>query len=115
MPCTKKYESGDFACIEAEFMVERLVGFYLLNMYVPTLLGVIPYAGTSFFTYETLKGWTVRRKGGDKHGPMLPSPIERLGCGAVAGLLGQASSYPLDIARWVLLYYECSDDVIYLI
>jgi len=65
----------------------------------PTLLGVIPYAGTSFFTYETLKGWTVRRKGGDKHGPMLPSPIERLGCGAVAGLLGQASSYPLDIAR----------------
>ena len=27
--------------IEAEFMVERLVGFYLLNMYVPTLLGVI--------------------------------------------------------------------------
>ena len=67
----------------------------------PTLLGVIPYAGTSFFTYETLKAWTVRRKGGEKHGPMLPSPLERLGCGAVAGLLGQASSYPLDIARWV--------------
>lgn len=23
--------------------------------YLPTILGVIPYAGTSFFTYETLK------------------------------------------------------------
>ena len=65
----------------------------------PTLLGVIPYAGTSFFTYETLKSWTVQRKGGDMHHAMLPSPVERLGCGAVAGLLGQASSYPLDIVR----------------
>ena len=67
----------------------------------PTLLGVIPYAGTSFFTYETLKGWTVRRRAGEgvSHSLMLPSPVERLGCGAVAGLLGQAASYPLDIVR----------------
>ena len=66
----------------------------------PTLLGVIPYAGTSFFTYETLKGWTVARRGGEHSGyTLLPSPVERMGCGAVAGLLGQAASYPLDIVR----------------
>jgi len=65
----------------------------------PTLLGVIPYAGTSFFTYETLKGYAVRRKGGDCGSPLLPSPLERLACGAVAGLLGQTASYPLDIVR----------------
>jgi len=65
----------------------------------PTLLGVIPYAGTSFFTYETLKGYAVRRKGGDATHPMLPSPLERLAAGAVAGLLGQTASYPLDIVR----------------
>merc|ERR1711872_925374 len=65
----------------------------------PTLLGVIPYAGTSFFTYETLKGWAVQRKGGDSSHPMLPSPLERLAAGAVAGLLGQTASYPLDIVR----------------
>lgn len=27
----------------------------LYRGYSPTVLGVIPYAGTSFFTYETLK------------------------------------------------------------
>lgn len=27
----------------------------LYRGYVPTILGVIPYAGTGFFTYETLK------------------------------------------------------------
>lgn len=27
----------------------------LYKGYLPTLLGVVPYAGTSFFTYETLK------------------------------------------------------------
>jgi len=76
----------------------------LLALYrglTPTLLGVIPYAGTSFFTYETLKSWAVERKGGDNDAlhPMLPSPLERLAAGAVAGLLGQTASYPLDIVR----------------
>ena len=68
----------------------------------PTLLGVIPYAGTSFFPYETLKGWMLRRRAeagpGDQRLPP-PGPVERMGCGAVAGLLGQAASYPLDIVR----------------
>ena len=81
---------------------EGLLAFY--RGLTPTLLGVIPYAGTSFFTYETLKDWTIRRRGREEeagaHLFMLPSPVERLGCGAVAGLLGQASSYPLDIVRY---------------
>ena len=87
------------------YRTEGLLAFY--RGLTPTLLGVIPYAGTSFFTYETLKGWTIRRRGKEgemgSHLFMLPSPVERLGCGAVAGLLGQASSYPLDIVRYKLL------------
>lgn len=35
------------------YQSEGLKGFY--RGYVPTILGIIPYAGTSFFTYCTLK------------------------------------------------------------
>merc|ERR1740131_520260 len=78
----------------------RVEGFFALYRgLTPTLLGVIPYAGTSFFTYETLKQKAIERKGGDENHPMLPSPLERLASGAVAGLLGQTASYPLDIVR----------------
>ncbi|CAH1789258.1 unnamed protein product [Owenia fusiformis] len=60
----------------------------------PTILGIIPYAGVSFFTYETLK-----KRHAAESGNRSPSPLERLCYGAIAGLLGQTSSYPLDIAR----------------
>lgn len=62
--------------------------------FLPTVLGVIPYGGISFFTYETLKKqhreYTNRKE---------PSPSERLAFGAVAGLFGQSASYPLDVIR----------------
>lgn len=59
----------------------------------PTLMGVVPYAGFSFFTYETLKEYHQKKYGGG------PDPLSRLVYGAVAGLIGQSASYPLDIVR----------------
>lgn len=62
--------------------------------YTPTVLGSIPYSGSSFFTYETLKKTHAEKfKGRD------PNPVERLAMGACAGALGQTMSYPLDIVR----------------
>ncbi|XP_053321713.1 mitochondrial coenzyme A transporter SLC25A42 [Spea bombifrons] len=60
----------------------------------PTILGVIPYAGISFFTYETLK-----KLHAENSGRIQPYPFERLLFGACAGLLGQSASYPLDVVR----------------
>ena len=60
----------------------------------PTLLGVMPYAGLSFFTYESLK-LIYKKELGDR--PM--NPLFRMMFGAVAGIIGQFSSYPLDIVR----------------
>lgn len=62
--------------------------------YLATILGVIPYAGTSFFTYETLK-----KKYFEATGNRKPNGLISLAFGALAGVAGQTSSYPLDIVR----------------
>ena len=74
--------------------------------FAPTIIGVVPYAGVSFLTYETLKGAWLKNKDSktaidrnelDQKSKL--SPLWRLLFGAVAGLLGQTASYPLDIVR----------------
>uniref|UniRef100_A0A2K5ZLX1 Mitochondrial coenzyme A transporter SLC25A42 n=2 Tax=Cercopithecinae TaxID=9528 RepID=A0A2K5ZLX1_MANLE len=66
----------------------------LYHGFMPTVLGVIPYAGLSFFTYETLK--SLHR---EYSGRRQPYPFERMIFGACAGLIGQSASYPLDVVR----------------
>uniref|UniRef100_A0A8C4Q632 Glycine receptor, alpha 3 n=1 Tax=Eptatretus burgeri TaxID=7764 RepID=A0A8C4Q632_EPTBU len=39
--CTKHYNTGKFTCIEAKFHLERQMGYYLIQMYIPSLLIVI--------------------------------------------------------------------------
>lgn len=59
----------------------------------PSLVGIVPYAAVSFWTNDFLKQ-RIRDRAGRE-----PKVTERLACGAVAGLLGQASCYPLDVVR----------------
>lgn len=66
----------------------------LFRGYWATILGVIPYAGTSFFTYETLK-----KEYNEVTGNKTPNALVTLAFGAAAGAAGQTTSYPLDIVR----------------
>lgn len=66
----------------------------LFRGFTPTILGVVPYAGLSFFTYETLK-----KVHAEHSGRLQPYSYERLVFGACAGLIGQSASYPLDVVR----------------
>eukprot|EP01062_Namystynia_karyoxenos_P019150 TRINITY_DN17177_c0_g2_i1.p1 TRINITY_DN17177_c0_g2~~TRINITY_DN17177_c0_g2_i1.p1 ORF type:complete len:691 (+),score=217.39 TRINITY_DN17177_c0_g2_i1:75-2075(+) len=63
----------------------------------PTLVGIVPYAGLSFMTFETLKARIRARKqlSGDRD---IPTPL-RLAAGGFAGLIAQSCTYPLDILR----------------
>ena len=66
----------------------------------PTLLGIVPYSGTSFAMFETFKA-QMRRVGGVFPGPRGDglSPLDRLVAGAVAGLCAQTFTYPLHVVR----------------
>ncbi|CAF0926118.1 unnamed protein product [Rotaria sordida] len=59
-----------------------------------SIIGVLPYSGCVFFTYETLKHL---RTDYDPHRPI--NKTERMIFGAVAGLVGQTASYPFDVIR----------------
>lgn len=61
---------------------------------LPSMIGIVPYAGATFFTYETAK-----RLHHEYTAKVEPHHLERLAFGALAGLLGQSASYPLDVVR----------------
>lgn len=54
MAVTQKHHYATLRQVFAKiYREEGLLTFY--RGFVPTVLGVIPYAGVSFFTYDTLK------------------------------------------------------------
>lgn len=72
----------------------------LLTLYkgwLPSVIGVVPYVGLNFAVYETLKDVIIHSS--DAHSERDLSVATRLGCGAVAGTLGQTVAYPFDVAR----------------
>ena len=84
----------------------RQGGFWITGFYqgiLPTLLGIIPYAGVSFATYETLKGWHVMSHGLDAY-----TVAHKFLFGLVSGALGQTIAYPLDVVRHRLQLYTIS-------
>ena len=68
----------------------------LYRGFVPTVAGIVPYAGISFFTYDTLKALEASTRAD----PSQPSSAAtRLLFGAVAGATAQTAAYPLDVVR----------------
>lgn len=61
-----------------------------------TCLGVAPYAGLKFLSYEALKGAAGAAYG---LGEADLRPWQRVGSGLLAGLLAQTCVYPLDVVR----------------
>eukprot|EP00003_Mantamonas_plastica_P032367 TRINITY_DN876_c2_g1_i1.p1 TRINITY_DN876_c2_g1~~TRINITY_DN876_c2_g1_i1.p1 ORF type:complete len:171 (+),score=45.10 TRINITY_DN876_c2_g1_i1:154-666(+) len=59
----------------------------------PTLLGIAPYNGINFATYEFLKQKFMKDKDRKEH------PIGHLLCGAGSGAVAQTFTYPIDLIR----------------
>lgn len=62
---------------------------------VPSLLGIIPYAGIDLAAYETLKDLSKVYILKDTE----PGPLVQLGCGTISGALGATCVYPLQVIR----------------
>jgi solute carrier family 25 protein 16 len=75
--CTSVFQEGGIRC--------------LYRGVCPTLYGILPYAGLKFFVYETLKA--------NLSAEAEPPLSAKLACGAVAGVVGQTVTYPLDVVR----------------
>ncbi|KAA8542040.1 hypothetical protein F0562_023192 [Nyssa sinensis] len=62
---------------------------------VPSLLGIIPYAGIDLAAYETLKDMSKTYVLHDGE----PGPFVQLGCGTISGAVGATCVYPLQVIR----------------
>ncbi|CAD6332684.1 unnamed protein product [Miscanthus lutarioriparius] len=80
--------------------VYREEGFRALYRgWLPSVIGVVPYVGLNFAVYESLKDWLLQT---NPFGLANDNELHvgtRLGCGAVAGTIGQTVAYPLDVIR----------------
>lgn len=73
---------------------------------MPTIVGMAPYAGFSFFTFGTLKSIGLAQAPNLLGRPSLDNPDVlvlkthiNLLCGGIAGAIAQTISYPLDVTR----------------
>lgn len=67
-------------------------GFY--QGFLPTILGIIPYAGVSFFVFESSKQYLKRRQNSSQL-----SSAQIFASGLLAGAMGQTVAYPFDVIR----------------
>ncbi|XP_035387721.1 graves disease carrier protein isoform X3 [Electrophorus electricus] len=86
------------------FQEGGISGFY--RGLTPTIIGMAPYAGFSFFTFGTLKSLGLHHFPELLGKPSLDNPDVlvlkthvNLLCGGIAGAIAQTLSYPLDVAR----------------
>ena len=88
-----------------------LINFY--RGFTPTLVGMLPYAGMSFLTHDTVRDW-LRSPSLASYTTLPPKPgfpapsstdrlrlnnLAQLTAGAVAGLVSQTASYPFEVVR----------------
>ncbi|KAJ3197414.1 hypothetical protein HK101_003840 [Irineochytrium annulatum] len=90
-------------------------GIPFLNFYrgfLPTIYGMIPYAGVSFLFYEKLKLWAfdqpyllehplpaAKDSSAAREGKRKLKVWAHLGIGGLSGAIAQTASYPLEVIR----------------
>jgi len=100
VPSPSASASSPLAPVSANSIFSRLPAVKFYRGFTVTLVGIIPYAGTSFLTWGFLRSSLVpppdaSRPSSDRR----PSPLADLTFGAVAGAVSQTVSYPFEVVR----------------
>lgn len=68
-----------------------------------TMLGILPYAGMSFLTHDVIRDWlrspALAPYTIDSQSRTRLTAVSQLSCGAIAGIVAQTVSYPIEIIR----------------
>lgn len=70
-----------------------------------TIVGMVPYAGAAFYSYEVMKGFVLdnvrvmTKLSLDGSGTVVLTVPASLFCGGMSGAVSQTVSYPFDVAR----------------
>lgn len=90
----------------------RLTNFY--RGFAPTMLGILPYAGMSFLAHDLIGDWLrsgslapyavmrheqIAQSSTGSQSPVRLTAVAQLCCGALAGLIAQSTSYPIETVR----------------
>lgn len=84
----------------------------LYRGFMPTLWGIGPYAGVSFYTYDTAKQFVTTafpQHFLDERGQART--VTNLLCGACAGALAQSAAYPFDVVRRQMQLHDMMPNV----
>lgn len=107
-PATVRAVAAASSTVEAVAPRTGIINFY--RGFSPTILGMLPYAGISFLTHDTVGDWLRKplvaewttlpqRKDALEGKPAQLRSWAELLSGGVAGLVSQTSSYPLEVIR----------------
>ena len=83
--------TGIIDCFSKTIRLEGVRGLY--GGLGPTLVGIVPYAGVSFASFDVMKKYMPK----DEYGQT--KTYYKLLCGAIAGFVSQTVSYPVDTVR----------------
>jgi len=90
----------------------------LYRGFAPSIIGMVPYAGLSFYCFETLKHWCMTHLPEATCEPCLQNTgglvlklPAKLCCGAFAGATAQSFAYPFDVTRRRMQLARMSPDM----
>jgi len=89
--CPKGQYNGITDTLRKVYVQEGLKAFY--KGMLPSMLGILPYAGVDITAFELLKEWLIEEYDG------APPPHMILGAGMLSSSLAQFSAYPFALVR----------------